>query len=173
MITGIVVSIIYMVYRVRFPGREILGMDPETGDYVTKRWLYGRRKGSAHPEAQATKGVIVYRFSSPLIFSNAEAFTSTGEGILIQAAANAELPHTLVVDFEEVFLVDATGAAAITSLLEYAHRYGVELVLARVHDGTHELLRLSGVIEKIGEQRLYPTVRGAVAAVSTGGNDDG
>lgn len=173
MITGIVISILYMVYRVSFPGREILGTDPETGDYVTKRWLYGRRKGSAHPEAETTPGIIVYRFSSPLIFSNAEAFTSTGEAILIRAAAEAELPHTLVVDFEEVFLVDATGAAAISSLFKYAHRYGVELVLARVHDGTHELLRLSGVMDTIGEQRIYPTVRGAVAAVTRAGEESG
>ena len=71
-------------------------------------------------------------------------------------------------DFEEVFLVDATGAAAITSLFNYAHRYGVELVLARVHDGTHALLRLAGVIDEIGEQRIYPTVRGAVAALTAG-----
>jgi high affinity sulfate transporter 1 len=166
-VTGIVLSILYMVYRVSFPGREILGRDPETGDFVTKSWLYGRRHGSAHPEAVSTPGVVVYRFSAPLIFSNAEAFTNTGEGILIEAAAKGALPGTLVVDFEEVFLIDATGAAAITSLLEYVHRYGVELALARVHDGTHALLRLSGVMDELGDERVFATVRQAVAAASS------
>jgi SulP family sulfate permease len=109
-------------------------------------------------------GVIVYRFSAPLIFSNAGAFKATGEEILIDAAAKGPLPHTLVIDFEEVFLVDDTGASAITSLFEYAQRYGVDLSLARVHSGTHEILRLSGVMEEIGEQRIFDTVRNAVAA---------
>ena len=45
MVAGIVLSIIYMVYRVSFPGRETLGRVPDTGDYVVKHWLYGRRRG--------------------------------------------------------------------------------------------------------------------------------
>jgi anti-anti-sigma regulatory factor len=101
-----------------------------------------------------------------LVFSNAAAFTSTGEQILIDAAARDELPGTLVIDFEEVFLIDDTGAAAITSLFEYARRYDVDIALARVHSGTHDLLKLSGVIDEIGEHRIYGTIRGAVAAVA-------
>jgi MFS superfamily sulfate permease-like transporter len=110
--------------------------------------------------------VIVYRFSAPLIFSNATAFTNTGEGILIEAAEKDSLPHTLVIDFEVVFLIDDTGASAIRSLFEYAQRYDVDLALARVHSGTHKLLELSGVTDEIGEQRIYDTVRNAVAAAS-------
>jgi anti-anti-sigma regulatory factor len=70
----------------------------------------------------------------------------------------------MVIDFEEVFLVDDTGAVAITSLFEYAQRYDVDLALARVHSGTHEILRRSGVTDEIGEHRIYDTVRNAVAA---------
>ena len=166
MITGIILSIIYMIYRVSFPGREILGKDPATGDYLVKRWLYGRRHGEANPQAEAVPGVIVYRFSAPLIFSNAEAFTTTGEGILIEAATKGPLPHTVVIDFEEVFLIDDTGAAAITSLFEYCQRYGVDLALARVHAGTHRILQLTGVTDEIGEHRIQDTVRNAVSAAS-------
>ncbi len=166
MIAGIVLSIIYMVYRVSFPGRAMLGRVPDTGDFVAKHWFYGRRHGDANPQAESVPGVIVYRFSAPLIFSNATAFTDTGEGILIEAAAQGPLPHTLVIDFEEVFLVDDSGAAAITALFEYARRYDVELSFARVHSGTHELLKLSGVVDDIGENRIYDTVRNAVKAAA-------
>jgi SulP family sulfate permease len=166
MVAGIVLSIIYMVYRVSFPARQILGRVPDTGDYVVKHWLYGRRHGEANPQAEAVPGVIVYRFSAPLIFSNADAFKTTGEELLIDAAAKGPLPHTLVIDFEEVFRVDDTGAAAITSLFEYAQRYGVDLSLARVHSGTHQILRLSGVTDEIGEHRIYDTVRNAVTAAT-------
>ena len=165
MIFGIVLSIVYMVYRVSFPGREILGRVPETGDFVVTDWVYGRRKGSVHPEAEPVPGVIVYRFSGPLVFSNATAFTNTGERLLIDAAATGPLPHTLVIDFEEVFLVDDTGAAAIAGLYNYAQRYGVDLALARVHAGTHKILESSGVTDEIGEHRFYDTVRDAVDAV--------
>ncbi|MGB5186702.1 MAG: STAS domain-containing protein, partial [Acidimicrobiia bacterium] len=69
------------------------------------------------------------------------------------------------------FLVDDTGAAAITSLFHYAQRYGVDLALARVHSGAHELLQLTGVTGEIGEHRIYDTVRNAVDAVSGAGGD--
>jgi high affinity sulfate transporter 1 len=167
MVAGIILSIVYMVYRVSFPGRELLGRVPETGDYVVKRWLYGRRHGEAHPEAEPVPGVIVYRFSAPLLFSNADAFKNTGETVLVEAAAEGNLPDTLVIDFEEVFLIDDTGAVAITNLIEYAHRYGVDVTLARVHSGTHEILRRSGAMDEIGEHRIYDTVRNAVAAAES------
>ncbi len=107
----------------------------------------------------------MYRFSAPLIFSNADAFKATGETLLIEAAAKEPLPHTLVLDFEEVVLKStARCARAITGLFEYAQRYGVDLSLARVHSGTHKILRLSGVTAEIGEPRVDDTVRNAVAA---------
>jgi MFS superfamily sulfate permease-like transporter len=151
----------------------VLGTLPETGDYVAKRWIYGRRHGITNPDAETIPGVIVYRFAAPLVFSNAEAFLDSGQALLIEAGSRGDLPHALVVDFEMVFVVDVTGAAALTSLLEYAHRYGVELVLARVHSGTHELLRRSGALDQIGEQRIYGTIRGAVDAVLESQPSDG
>jgi MFS superfamily sulfate permease-like transporter len=66
MVAGIILSIVYMIYRVSFSGRELLGRVPETGDYEVRRWLHGRRHGEAHPEAEPAPGVIVYRFSAPL-----------------------------------------------------------------------------------------------------------
>ena len=167
MVTGIVLSIIYTVYRISFPGRVVLGRVPETGDFVVKDWLYGHRSGHANPDAEIVPGVIVYRFAAPLIFSNAEAFKASGKTLLIDAGAAGDLPHTLVVDFEEVYRVDASGAAAVKSLFHYAERYDVELVLARVHAGTHALLRLAGAVDEIGEHRFYSTVRGAVNAATT------
>ncbi|RLE21818.1 MAG: hypothetical protein DRJ50_08595, partial [Actinobacteria bacterium] len=165
MITGIVLSIVYLVYRISFPARSVLGKDARSGDWVTRSWLYGRRTGEPHKDAVGVPGVIVYRFSSPLIFSNSEAFTNSGEQLLIAAAAKNELPHALVLDFEEVMAVDTTGSAAIISLFNYASRYDVELALVRVHSTIHELLELTGVIDEIGEQRIYDTIDDAVAGV--------
>jgi high affinity sulfate transporter 1 len=171
MIAGIVLSVIYLVYRLSFPGREILGRVPDSGDYVVKRWMYGRRYGGeANPKAAPVPGVVVYRFSAPLVFANANSFTETGERILIEAAAEGPLPHTMVIDFEEVFLVDDTGAEAIISFYRYARRYGVTLALARVHSGPHELLETSGVIDEIGELSIFDTVRNAVSAATEGGS---
>jgi SulP family sulfate permease len=177
MLAGIVLSILYVVYRISFPGRSVLGRDESTGDYETIAWEYGRRSGTTDSDAVPVPGVIVYRLAGPLMFSSAEAFKSTGEELLIKAGAEGALPNTVVVDCEEVVFVDTTGAAALTGYFAYAQRYGVELSLARVHSGTHRLLKLAGAIDEIGEHRIYPTVRKAVDAATSsmaaqsGGNE--
>jgi MFS superfamily sulfate permease-like transporter len=162
MIVGIVVSVIYVIYRISFPGRAVLGRVKESGDYEVISWVYGSRSGTTDSEATAVPGVIVYRFGGPLVFSNAQAFKQTGETLLIEAGAQGMLPHTVVCDFEEVVYVDDTGASAVSDFFTYARRYGVELSLARVHSGTHKLMQLAGVLDEIGEQRVFDTVRHAV-----------
>jgi MFS superfamily sulfate permease-like transporter len=166
MVAGIVFSIIYVIYRISFPGRTVLGRVADTGDYEAMSWQYGRRGGTTDSKAKPVPGVIVYRFGSPLNFSNAEAFKNTGEVLLINAGAEGSLPHTVVIDCEEMPFVDYTGAEAVSELFNYAQRYGVELSLARVHSGAHKLLQLAGVLEEIGEQRIYDTVRNAVDAAT-------
>ena len=39
--------------------------------------------------------------------------------------------------------------------------------LARVHSGTHKLLDLAGVLDVVGEENVYDTIRHAVAAAET------
>ena len=167
MITGIIISLLYVVYRVSFPGRSVLGRVADTGDYETVEWEYGRRHGTTHSQAEEVPGVIVYRFSAPLMYSNADAFKGTGETLLIEAGADGGLPHTLVIDFEEVPFVDDTGAAAVSDLFEYLQRYNVELSLARVHSGCYRLLEMAGVIDELGDHRVYDTVRDAVDTATT------
>jgi high affinity sulfate transporter 1 len=168
MIAGVVISIGFMVYRISFPAREVLGRVPDSGDFVTTDWIYGHRRGTAHPDAEPVPGVIVYRFAAPLFFANAEAFVESGQALLVAAGEAGNLPHTMVIDFEEVFLVDGNGATAITNLFEYAQRYEIDIVFARVHENTHKIMELLGVVDMIGEDRIYPTVRSAVAAVTAG-----
>jgi high affinity sulfate transporter 1 len=166
MIVGIILSIIYIIYRISFPGRAVMGQVAETGDFEVTSWVYGQHSGTTNSQAKPVPGVIVYRLASPLISANAEPFKKTGEELLIKAAAEGELPHTMVIDFEEILFVDSTGAEALTDFFNYAQRYSVDVSLARVHSGAHELLKMAGVVEEIGEKRFYDTVRHAVNAAT-------
>jgi len=166
MVVGIVLSILYMIYRISFPGRAVLGQVEENGDFEVTEWQYGQRRGTTDSQAKPVPGVIVYRFGGPIVFANADSFKQTGEALLIEAAAKDELPQTVVLDFEEVIFVDTTGSAAVIDYLNYAKRYGVDLALARMHSGTHTLLQLTGDLDEIGENRIFDTVRNAVAAAT-------
>jgi SulP family sulfate permease len=166
MITGIVLSIIHLIYRTSFPGRSVLGRVADTGDYDTMSWQYGRRLGKGNPDAQPVPHVIVYRMEAPLIYSNADAFKQTGMTLLIKAGSEGPMPTTMVIDCEAMGYVDTTGAAALTDLLSFAQRAGTDLALARLHANARKVLELEGAMGEIGDQRVYDTIRHAVDATT-------
>src|SRR5208283_2055179 len=166
MLTGIILSILYLVYKSSFPGGAELGRVDATGDFESVRWKIASHTGVDDTNAHAVEGVIVYRFNAPLMFSCADAFKSGGEQLLIEAGAAGPLPGTLVIDCEMMVYVDTTGAEALSGLLRFVHRYGVELSLARLHAEAREVLALAGTIDELGEDRVFHTVRDAVDAAT-------
>jgi SulP family sulfate permease len=167
MVLGIILSIIYLIYRVSFPSRAELGRDEKTGDFEARHWMSGTKEGEGNPGAREVPGVMLYRFDAPLIFSNAGAFKASGQQILIDTAAKGPLPRALVIDFEEVFYTDASGAESIRGLKRYASRYDVEILIARLHADARKALARDGVLADIGEDHIYDSVHAAVAASSS------
>ena len=167
MITGIVLSIIYLVYRVSFPARAELGRDSTTGDFRALGWVHGATLEKGDPDAEPIPGVIVYRFAAPLVFSTAQAFKGSAEQLLIDAGAKGPLPHTLIIDCEEMFYADVSGASALHGLKAFTDRYGVRIALARLHTHARQALTDDGVLAEIGADRVYPTVHAAVAAAAS------
>ena len=41
LVVGIVMSVVYMIYRVSFPGRAVMGRVEETGNFEAIAWQYG------------------------------------------------------------------------------------------------------------------------------------
>ena len=59
--------------------------------------------------------------------------------------------------------MDASGVEALRELATELARDGVALVVARMRSHVHDGLSSAGVVEVIGEERFFPTVRAAVA----------
>ena len=74
--------------------------------------------------------------------------------MLIDAAEQGPLPGTLIIDFQEVFYTDVSGAVALRSLWHFTERYDVKISLARVHQHARETLDANGIIDDLGEGLL-------------------
>jgi sulfate permease, SulP family len=111
--------------------------------------------------------VMLYRFDAPLEYSNSDSFKGTGEQIMIDAAAKGPLPKYMIIDFEMVFYIDATGAAAVGDLKRYADLYDVQLLIARMHSATRDVLKQDGVLDEIGEDHVYDNVHDAMTACNS------
>ena len=119
---------------------------------------------SLHPSARVTPGVVVYRLDDRLFFANARYFT----GRVREAIRAAPAPvHRLVLDADAITHADATGLDALLELTNDLQRDEITLVVARLRTRMEEQLEDAGVLDAIGREHLYPTVRAAVDAYAS------
>jgi high affinity sulfate transporter 1 len=150
-IIGVVVSLGLLVYHVSFPSASELGRDRVTGVFESRE---------AHEEAEPIPGIVVYRFDAPLIYANAGFFSNAARDLVDAANPPARV---LVIDCEEMIGVDFTGVEEFEGLVEDMRERGVEVRLARVRRTTLERLRVRGVIETLGDDKVFHRVEDAVS----------
>jgi MFS superfamily sulfate permease-like transporter len=145
-------SIADLLRRVARPHDGILG-------YVDG--IAGMHDIDDHPGARLVPGLVVYRYDSPLFFANAQDFRT-------RALAAVDVSRTPVEWFllnaESNVEVDLTGLDALEELRTELTRRGIVFAMARVKEDLRVFLAAAGLVERIGPDRIFPTLPTAVAA---------
>ena len=145
-------SILDLLRKVSRPHDGILGFVPG---------LAGMHDVDDYPDATTEPGLVVYRYDAPLCFANAEDFRRRALAAVDTADPPAEW---LVLNTEAIIELDVTAADALHALCDELHRRGVVPALARVKQDLLVYLDGSGLRERIGDDRIFPTLPTAVAA---------
>jgi MFS superfamily sulfate permease-like transporter len=151
---AVTLSLINLILRISRPHDAVLD-DVETGGGVVYKDVGDTTTGQAEP------GLLVYRFDAPLIFANSAYFTQRLDALV--AGVGKEL-KCVILDAEAISDFDTTAAEALENLDTDLERRGVELWIARANGPLRELLRATGLEEKIGAANIYPSIRAAVEA---------
>ena len=148
---GIILSLLALIYRASFPeGTELGRVEDEEGHYEFVGLGY-------NPDAETLPGMVIYRQTGSLIFSNAAAFSQQARELLWD---RTDPPASLlVVDCEQMADLDVTGAEEIISLHEELQAADVDLWLVRLHGDAQTTAEKAGVITAIGVDNVYPTIR--------------
>lgn len=121
----------------------------------------GYRASSGAHQVATAPGLILYRFGAPLYFANANLFHDHIQRLLATTDPPAEW---FVLDSEAITDIDTTGAEALEQVLEMCKRSRVVFAVSRAHGSVPDLLERYGLMEEIGEERMYGTNRDAVHA---------
>jgi high affinity sulfate transporter 1 len=150
-LVGIILSLLALIYRASFPeGAELGRLEDDDGNYEFV-------DVEANPDAQTLPGLVIYRQTGSLIFSNAAAFSQQARELLW---SRTDPPAAvLVVDCEQMADMDVTGAEEIVGLNEELRASDVEMWLVRLHGDALITAQNAGVTEVIGEENIMPTVR--------------
>jgi sulfate permease, SulP family len=170
LIIGIVFSLALLIYRASRPRVSMLGTDPATpGTFEDLE---------RHPEAEALPGVLVVRPDAPLFYANAQAVRDDVEADV--ASSNATV-RAVVFDLDANDEVDITSAEQLGKLAETLHGKGVDFAIAHLHKPAEDMARATGLMDRVGEDHVFPTVAAAVqwasnrslAATATAGDPAG
>jgi high affinity sulfate transporter 1 len=143
---GIVLSLVWLIYVAGTPAMPVLGRQRGTQVF---------RSIDEYPDSETYPGLLVLRFDSGLFFGSSDALHDR----LRELALAADPPlHTIVLSFEGINFIDSQGSSKMTELLELAVNYDIEFRLTRVKPNVKALLQRDGVIDAIGEDRVYGNV---------------
>jgi high affinity sulfate transporter 1 len=149
---GVVLSLVILIQYASHPGTAVLGKLP--GEQMYRNIL-------RHPEATTTPGLLIFRFSSDLIFPNANYFHSQ----LKRAIAESKTPvRQILIDGESINLIDITAMEMLGKLRQELSQQGIVLSLARVRDDLRDRLRRVGLEREIGASYFYERISDGVEA---------
>jgi MFS superfamily sulfate permease-like transporter len=112
--------------------------------------------------AAQVPGVLVVLFATPLWYANAIHFKAEVDRALARAVGT---PKLFVLDALGMSDIDYTGTRALRGVLDQLDRDHVEVAVARAGTHLRQGLTRSGLLERIGPERFFPSVGEAVATL--------
>jgi SulP family sulfate permease len=148
-LTAVFASLALLLWRIARPGGAVLASVDASGSF---------HEIGDDDALEAAPGVVVYRFDAPLFFANADYFVDR----VVEVFDHTDSGR-LVLDFEAVTLIDVTAARALKRLIEHISNRGAELSVARTSRAVFAQLTEAGLVDAIGTDAFYRSVRSAVA----------
>ena len=145
-------SVAELLFRVGRPHDAIQGLVPG---------LAGMHDIDDYPQAKTIPGLVVYRYDAPLFFANAQDFRRRALAAATQASPPA---RWFILNTEANVEVDFTALEAVEAVRAELSNRGIIVGLARVKQDLLDDLQAFGLAQKIGAQRIFPTLPTAVAA---------
>jgi MFS superfamily sulfate permease-like transporter len=156
-VVAIVLALVQLLAKASRPNDAVLGRNPRTRAY---------RDMASDPEAQPFNGVLIYRFDASLVFFNADHFKARVRAVTATAPAPVRY---LLLDAGTMPLLDTTGVAALDQVRDELGASGIVLGIAAAKSQVRKMLEVTGLAQRIGPDRIFPTVESAVEAWGVGG----
>ncbi len=151
---GVLASLLEVMRRAVLPHTAVLGMVAGTATY---------RDIEQYADAETLPGLVVYRFDAPVFFANADVFRDQ----IRELVRDAKVPvREVIVNAEGINDLDTTGIQMFERLLDDLEDQDVHLSWARVRTPLRNLMRSTGLEQRIGAGNFHLRVEDAVAAFS-------
>jgi MFS superfamily sulfate permease-like transporter len=159
MMIGLLASLAFVVYRSSRPHLSSLGRVP--GAVAAYSDL------TRHPENAPVPGVLIVRLDAPMYYANALTARDRVKAMISEAATP---PRAVIFDAEGQDDLDLTSADVLKRLVAELRGSGVVVHFADVHAPVLERARETGLLEAVGDGRVFATVDLAVRELEAHAN---
>jgi MFS superfamily sulfate permease-like transporter len=151
LLVAVFLSIIVVIYQASRPYLAVLGRVP------TQPGNYGNLE--RNPGYERILGLLILRLDAPLFFANANIARTQ----VLNLLASSEPPAKgVLLDIGSSNMLDITSLDMLKSLVSDLHDAHVEVLLAQVRGPVRDKLRVSGLMDRIGENNIFLSVDSGV-----------
>ena len=151
---GVLLSLLWLIWRTSHPNIPVLGWMPDGKAY---------HNIENYPEAITHSGVVIIRFDGPLFFATASSLHMR----VRELTRDVDPPvQAVILDMESSNIVDLEGSDALQEIAKELEELDIAFYLARVKVTIKQILLQDGVLDIILEERFHTSVESAVEAAS-------
>ena len=163
-LNGVIISIaatlIYLLRKTMFPRDALLGrIEGRDGFYEMPRF----------PQARGVEGVAMCLIQGNLLFYNADyvrtRLCDTADGLPTKT-------RWFILDASAVAHIDSTGAAALDAVQAHLSGRGIAFGVAQLNAECTALLTRAGVIDRIGQEKIFDDMEDALIVARLKDEDD-
>jgi MFS superfamily sulfate permease-like transporter len=151
LVIGVVAMLLLVIYTASRPHLGLLGAVPGVPG------AYGDIE--RHPDYQRVPGLLVMRLEAPLFYANA---TPVHDRVKALVGESDPLPRAVILELTANAGLDITSAEMLEQLITTLRSAGIDVALADLRQPVVDLARRSGLLETLGEDRLFRTLDDAV-----------
>ena len=147
---GIALSLAFYIYRTMRPHFAEVSINKD-GSYKDAQ-IFGLKTSDT---------IALFRYDGDLYFVNSGYL----EKRLVNAVADKPKLKVAILDIEAVDQIDTTGEEMLAHMSEWFKEAGIEFYITRPKFKVTDVLRRTGLYEKIGEEHIFSRRRDALAAI--------
>lgn len=151
--TGVVLSLVMLIYRTTKPHIAILGRIPNTHFYRNIKRFEGLLITSEE--------ILIVRFDAQLYFANVQYFKDKLEDSIIEKGYKLKL---IIIDGESINSVDSSGVYMLSDIITKYKSLDIDVAFTGMKGPVRDVLDKSGIMKKIGYQNCFLSIQEAVDA---------
>jgi SulP family sulfate permease len=105
-------------------------------------------------ERSPIQGLEILRLNGPLFFANALRFRNEVRSLL----SGSSPLKAILINLHANFGIDLSSTDMLLGLVAEAKKTNTEILFAELQDPVRQMFRRAGLLDRVGEDRLFPTV---------------